>query len=69
LALPINWKILLIEDEEDIRDIMSLTLTDAGYSVICAQDGHTGIMLATREEPQIIITDIKMPGKSGLDVH
>ncbi len=68
MALPINWKILLIDDEEDIRDIMSLTLTDAGYSVICAQDGHTGLMLATREEPQIVITDIKMPGLSGLEV-
>lgn len=68
MALPIKWKILVIDDEEDIRDIMSLTLTDAGYSVICAQDGHTGLMLATREEPQIVITDIKMPGLSGLEV-
>ncbi|MCK4767403.1 MAG: response regulator, partial [Desulfobacula sp.] len=39
-----------------------------GYSVICAPDGHTGLMLAAREEPQIVITDIKMPGMSGLEV-
>ncbi|MCK5350137.1 MAG: response regulator, partial [Desulfobacula sp.] len=65
MALPVNWKILLIDDEEDIRDIMSITLKDAGYSVICAPDGHTGLMLAAREEPQIVITDIKMPGMSG----
>jgi len=68
MALAVNWKVLLIDDEEDIRDIMSLTLTDAGYSVICAPDGHTGLMLAAREEPQIVITDIKMPGLSGLEV-
>ena len=68
MGLPIKWKILLIDDEEDIRDIMTLTLTDAGYSVIGAPDGHTGLMLATREEPQIVITDIKMPGLSGLEV-
>ncbi|WP_299978655.1 hybrid sensor histidine kinase/response regulator [Desulfobacula sp.] len=68
MALPVNWKILLIDDDEDIRDIMSITLKDAGYSVICAPDGHTGIMLATREEPHIIITDIKMPGMNGLEV-
>ena len=68
MALPVNWKILLIDDEEDIRDIMSITLKDAGYSVICAPDGHTGLMLAAREEPQIVITDIKMPGMSGLEV-
>lgn len=68
MALPVNWKILLIDDDEDIRDIMSITLKDAGYSVICAPDGHTGLMLAAREEPQIVITDIKMPGMSGLEV-
>ncbi|RLC03185.1 MAG: hypothetical protein DRH34_06135 [Deltaproteobacteria bacterium] len=68
MALPINWKILLIDDEKDIRDIMTVTLEDAGYSVVCAPDGPTGLMLATREEPQIVITDIKMPGMTGLEV-
>ncbi|MCK5836124.1 MAG: response regulator [Desulfobacula sp.] len=68
MALPINWKVLLIDDDEDIRDIMAITLKDAGYSVICAPDGYAGLMLATREEPQIVITDIKMPGLNGLEV-
>lgn len=68
MTLPVNWKILLIDDDEDIRDIMTITLKDAGYSVICAPDGHTGLMLATREAPQIVITDIKMPGLNGLEV-
>jgi two-component system, NtrC family, sensor kinase len=68
MVLPVNWKVLLIDDEKDIRDIMAITLKDAGYSVICAPDGHTGLMLATREEPQIVITDIKMPGLTGLEV-
>lgn len=68
MTLPVKWKILLIDDDPDIRDIMTLTLEDAGYSVICAPDGHTGLMLTTREEPQIVITDIKMPGLNGLEV-
>ena len=68
MTLPVNWKILLIDDDPDIREIMTLTLEDAGYSVICAPDGHTGLMLTTREEPQIVITDIKMPGLNGLEV-
>jgi PAS domain S-box-containing protein len=68
MVLPVNWKVLLIDDEKDIRGIMAITLKDAGYSVICAPDGHTGLMLATREEPQIVITDIKMPGLTGLEV-
>jgi len=68
MVLPVNWKILLIDDEEDIRDILTITLQDAGYFVICAPDGPTGLMLTTREEPQIVITDIKMPGMNGLEV-
>ncbi len=68
MALPVKWKILLIDDEQDIRDIVGITLEDAGYSVIYAPDGHTGLMLATRENPQIVVTDIKMPGLTGLEV-
>ncbi|SDU18579.1 hybrid sensor histidine kinase/response regulator [Desulfobacula phenolica] len=68
MNLPVNWKILLIDDDEDIRDVMEIILKDAGYSVVCAPDGYTGLMLTTREEPQIVITDIKMPGLNGLEV-
>jgi len=68
LAVPVNWKILLIDDDEDIRDIMDVTISDAGFRVFCAPDGNIGLELALREKPQIIITDIKMPGMSGLDV-
>jgi PAS domain S-box-containing protein len=58
----------VIDDDPDILDVMTITLKDAGYSVICAPDGHKGIMLAKNCAPQIVITDIKMPGISGLDV-
>ncbi len=66
--MPVNWKILVIDDDSDILDVMTITLKDAGYSVVCAPDGQTGIMLAKTHSPQIVITDIKMPGMSGLDV-
>lgn len=68
MVLPVKWKILLIDDEEDIREVVGITLEDSGYKVIQAADGHTGLMLATREDPQIVITDIKMPGLDGLQV-
>jgi PAS domain S-box-containing protein len=58
----------VIDDDPDILDVMTITLKDAGYLVICAPDGQTGIMLAESRSPQIVITDIKMPGMSGLDV-
>ena len=66
--MPVTWKILVIDDDLDILDVMTITLKDAGYSVLCAPDGQTGILLAKSHSPQIVITDIKMPGMSGLDV-
>ncbi|MDD9301688.1 MAG: response regulator [Desulfobacter sp.] len=63
-----DWKVLLIDDEPDIREIMNLSLTDAGYEVICASNGTQGLELLCAHRPQILITDIKMPGLSGLEV-
>ncbi len=63
-----DWKILLIDDEPDIRDVMGLSLSDAGYQVICAGDGIQGLELLAAHSPQILITDIKMPGLNGLEV-
>jgi signal transduction histidine kinase len=63
-----TWKILVIDDEPDVRDIMAISLEDAGYEVFCAPDGETGLAMLTARSPQILITDIKMPGMSGLEV-
>ena len=60
--------IVLIDDEEDIRDVMSVALEDAGYEVRTAADGISGIRLCAEVEPQIVITDIRMPGMDGLQV-
>lgn len=63
-----DWKILLIDDDAGIRKVMSISLEDAGYSVVTAPDGETGIRLLREESPHIIITDIRMPGIDGLEV-
>lgn len=68
LAAGPEWKILLIDDEADIRDVMQLSLMDAGHEVICAPDGIQGLDLLARHSPQVLITDIKMPGIDGLEV-
>lgn len=47
---------------------MSITLADAGYSVLTAEDGERGIRLCREESPQIVITDIRMPGIDGMEV-
>ena len=63
-----RWKIVLIDDEEDIRDVMTVALEDAGYQVIAAQDGASGLRLCEEYCPQIVITDIRMPGIDGIQV-
>jgi PAS domain S-box-containing protein len=62
------WKIVLIDDEADIREVISITLKDAGYQVTTASDGRSGLRLCEEKKPQIVITDIRMPGMDGLHV-
>jgi signal transduction histidine kinase len=68
MANSTDWKVVLIDDEEDIREVMTLTLRDAGYAVKAAADGVSGIQLCQESSPQIVITDIRMPGIDGLQV-
>jgi PAS domain S-box-containing protein len=63
-----DWKIVVIDDEADIREVLTIALQDAGYHVKTAPDGHSGIQLIEAFSPQIVITDIRMPGISGLEV-
>ncbi|HDD45140.1 MAG TPA: response regulator [Candidatus Desulfofervidus auxilii] len=61
-------KLLLIDDEEPVREILSLSLRSDGYEVITAGDGEEGIRLFQQEKPPIVLTDIKMPGMDGIEV-
>jgi PAS domain S-box-containing protein len=61
-------KILVIDDEDSIRKLLSLSLTHKGYEVITAEDGETGIEAFEEERPPIVLTDIKMPGIDGIQV-
>lgn len=63
-----GWTVLIIDDEQDIRDVTALTLTDAGYRVETAADGAEGLARCEQFSPRIVITDIRMPGMDGLDV-
>jgi len=68
MVQPSDWKILLIDDEEDIREVLTIALQDAGYNVKTAADGAAGIRLFETFSPQVVITDIRMPGVSGIEV-
>lgn len=57
--------ILIADDDEGIRQILTIQLGDAGYRVIEAQDGLEAIELFRSEEPDIVLTDLRMPYKDG----
>lgn len=61
-------KILLVEDDEANRDLLSRRLERKGYLVITAQDGEQGYSLAHSQNPDLILMDIGLPGMDGLQV-
>jgi len=61
-------KILLIDDEEDIVRVLSMSLKSDGYDVVSALSGKEGLEVFKKESPDIILTDIKMPGMDGIEV-
>ena len=66
---PMNpLKILLVDDEDGIRKVLKITLESAGYTILTAPDGETGLDIFVREAPDLVITDIKMPGIDGIEV-
>ena len=63
-----DWKVLIIDDEEGIRKLLSVSLLDSGYQVFTASDGPEGLQSTEENHPQIIITDVRLPHLDGLEV-
>lgn len=63
-----NKKILVVDDEPHIVRLCQVNLERAGYQVVTARDGIEGIEKIKNEKPDLIILDIAMPHKSGVDV-
>ena len=60
--------ILLVDDEEDIRDVLGISLSDIGYKVHAVENGEEAILLFKKIHPAIVLTDIKMPGMDGIEL-
>jgi DNA-binding response OmpR family regulator len=60
-------KILVAEDDMDIRELIALSLGYAGYDVISASDGQQAVDLAFEEKPDLILLDLRMPRLSGYE--
>lgn len=61
-------KILIIEDEVNIRELVLYNLKANGYEAIEAEDGITGIAMVEKEKPDLILLDIMLPGKDGYEI-
>ena len=59
--------ILVIDDEQDIRRVLIRILSSAGHDVVEAENGRAGIRQARQDNPDLIITDILMPEKDGIE--
>ena len=60
--------ILLVDDESDIREVLSLPLCDLGYRVSEAETGNQALEIFRELQPAIVLTDIKMPGMDGIEL-
>lgn len=61
-------KIMLVEDDDSLREIYSIRLTAEGYQIVMAHDGEEALAVAVKERPDLIITDAMMPKISGFDM-
>jgi len=59
--------LILIEDDKDLREILAMSLADAGHVVRQAKEGREALTMFHREPSDVVITDLIMPGKEGLE--
>src|SRR5262245_7306001 len=64
------WKpcILVVDDEPYVPRVLEMKFARAGWRTITARSGHDGLLAIERERPDVVITDISMPGMSGYDL-
>jgi DNA-binding response OmpR family regulator len=60
-------KVLVVDDEQEIRGLLQTSLSAEGYEVIVGSNGQEALELAKREYPQLILLDVEMPGVDGIE--
>ena len=61
-------RLLVVDDEPSMREFLEILLAQEGYEVATASSGEEGLKIYRQLEPDLILTDVKMPGMSGLDL-
>ena len=65
---PKKGPVLLVDDEEDIRDVLAIALSDCGYDVCTAENGNEALLRFKELKPPVVLTDIKMPSMDGIEL-
>jgi len=60
--------VVIVEDNDDLRELLAVFLKMQGYAVIAAEDGEAGLQTILRQPPDLVITDIEMPKMDGLSM-
>jgi CheY-like chemotaxis protein len=60
-------KVLVIDDEADVRTFLTAVLKKGGYETVTASNGAEGLEVAKQEKPDVVILDLQMPDKTGTD--
>src|SRR5476649_1503962 len=61
-------KVMLVEDDNNLREIYEARLLAEGYDIVSASDGEEALALAVKEKPDLIVSDVMMPKISGFDM-
>jgi two-component system CheB/CheR fusion protein len=61
-------KVLVIEDSSDVRLLLELELTARGYAVVTADSAESGLAVAMRERPAVVVSDLGLPGLDGIEL-
>jgi CheY-like chemotaxis protein len=64
-----SHKILVVDDEPDVRRFLTAVLTKRGYDTVAAADGREALEVARRERPDLVILDLMMPNQTGTDFY
>lgn len=68
MVMTAKEKILVVDDEEDILELVRYNLTSEGYAVLLAETGEQAIDIARKEQPELIVLDLMLPGIDGMKV-
>ncbi|HEY0785061.1 MAG TPA: response regulator [Acidobacteriaceae bacterium] len=66
-AKSFPYRILVVDDEPDVRQIAKAMLRSKNYDVVCAEDGFDGLLALKRSLPDVIISDLRMPNMNGFE--